>query len=129
MTEAEWLASDRACSMVRGGRTFKASSRKLRLLATACCRQAWKSMTAADLNAVEMAELFADKKATEGELEAARSLVGGSGAERGVLCGNTQTLLPTERSRMLEARGPAREAAWVLPTVPSTSCLGAGSAR
>jgi hypothetical protein len=56
----------------------KVGKRKLRLFACGCCRLAWGQMHDPRLReAVEVAERFAEGRATKGELEAARSSVGG----------------------------------------------------
>ena len=63
MTEAGWLAGIDPCPMlefVRG----KASERKLRLFACACCRQVWRLFPDESCRqAVRVAELFADGSA------------------------------------------------------------------
>jgi hypothetical protein len=60
MTEAEWLACTDPAPMLEflGDR---ASSRKLRLFAVACCRRIWPLITEAHCReAVEVAERLAD---------------------------------------------------------------------
>jgi hypothetical protein len=71
MTEAEWLACGDPHRMLEflGGR---ASVRKLRLLACACCRRLWPHLSAAARRSVRAAERFADGLATPEELAAAR---------------------------------------------------------
>lgn len=61
MTESEWLACTDAVAMLRFlGK--KASQRKLRLLACACCRRVWHAPTHPTTHfAVELAERFADE--------------------------------------------------------------------
>jgi hypothetical protein len=71
MTEAEWMACDDAQPML-DFLEGKASQRKLRLFASACCRQVWRWVTDEDLQAaVEVAERFADSAATARQLKTA----------------------------------------------------------
>ena len=80
MTEADWLACTDPQPMlefVRG----KASDRKVRLFAVACCRRVWPSLEHEEFrNAVRKAELFADGLADRGEMlqayEKARAIFG-----------------------------------------------------
>jgi hypothetical protein len=72
MTETEWLACNDPEPMLQF-LCGRASSRKLRLFAVACCRRFWylfraKSMRAARA-AVETAELFADGQVSQEEIE------------------------------------------------------------
>jgi len=75
MTEAEWLASTDPEAMLKILRG-KASDRKLRLLASACCRQAGHVFAhQALLNAIETAERYADGQARYGEMvQAAKAI-------------------------------------------------------
>jgi hypothetical protein len=71
MTEQEWLA----CPLPRVMLTFlgrRASSRKLRLFCVACCRRLFDRVEVyqEDRNGVEVAERFADGKASTEELRA-----------------------------------------------------------
>src|SRR5262245_55718891 len=72
MTEPEWLACDDTQPMLdflRG----KASDRKLRLFAVACCRQIWRLLQYQESqHAVETSELYADGMATAKQLRAAQ---------------------------------------------------------
>jgi hypothetical protein len=71
MTEQEWLACDYASSMLELLRG-KASERKLRLFAVACCRLLWPLMTdERSQAAVEAAEQYADGLISREQLRAA----------------------------------------------------------
>jgi hypothetical protein len=60
MTEAEWLACTNPQLMIEFLRP-KASDRKIRLFAVACCRRVWSSLQHEEFrDAVRTAELFAD---------------------------------------------------------------------
>jgi hypothetical protein len=80
MTEAEWLACTEPTPMLEflGDR---ASSRKLRLFAVACCRRIWHLLTdEASRRAVEVAERYADGQVTEEQLEEAGKRAGWAAA-------------------------------------------------
>jgi hypothetical protein len=102
MTEAEWLACDDPRTLIRAvclwkGHTFaelgrflgllrqNKTERRYRLLACGCMRQAWHLVAGAHgREAVELAEQYADGKATLNDLAAARAIIQES-ADAGVL--------------------------------------------
>jgi hypothetical protein len=68
MTEAEWLACTDPHPMLESVRR-KASDRKVRLFAVACCRRVWSSLEHEDFrNAVLKAESFADGRVDHAEM-------------------------------------------------------------
>src|ERR1700720_2978691 len=71
MTEAEWLACTDPTPMLKFLRG-KASDRKLRLFACACCRRYCHMLTPETLDALRVAERFADGLATVSERKEAR---------------------------------------------------------
>lgn len=71
MTEAEWLACIEPEKMLELLKN-KASDRKLRLFAVACCRDIWDFLDDLGRGAVEMAELFADGLTGTEEMRAVR---------------------------------------------------------
>jgi hypothetical protein len=76
MTEAEWLACTDLVPMLEFLEA-EASDRKLRLFGCACCRQVWESLTEDCFrDAVEVAERFADGKASRKELALAKKTSG-----------------------------------------------------
>jgi hypothetical protein len=71
MTEADWLACidpEPMLEFLRG----KASDRKLRLFACACCRRGWFLLTRKCRRSLETAERYADSEATVQKLYVAR---------------------------------------------------------
>jgi hypothetical protein len=79
MTEAEWLACTDARLMLSSLRDQGAGERKMRLFAVACCRRIWHLFPLAlpeagvvdCRDAVEVAERFADGRASVADLESA----------------------------------------------------------
>jgi hypothetical protein len=80
VTEAEWLGCtdpDAMLEYLRG----KATERKLRLFACACCRRIWHLLPdEASRRAVEVAERYADGQVTEEQLEEAGKRAGWAAA-------------------------------------------------
>jgi hypothetical protein len=73
MTEAEWLGCDKSYAMVQFVQTSgSASPRKLRLFAVACCRRIGQCLKdEGSQRLVEVAERFADRRASPADLAAA----------------------------------------------------------
>src|SRR6266566_3007260 len=70
MNESEWLACEDPDAMLKFlGKKY--SPRKLRLFACACCRSVWPLFSDRGRRAVEVAELFADGRASVRELDEA----------------------------------------------------------
>jgi hypothetical protein len=100
MTEEEWLACtdlQKMLEFLRG----RASARKLRLFACACCRSTWHLLTdERSRRAVEVAERYADGEATGEEMAAARAAA------------EVVALDPTGDDAWEAAEAVARDAAW-----------------
>jgi hypothetical protein len=61
MTEADWLAcADPTVMLAFLRRSGRASDRKVRLFAVACCRRLWRLLDKADRKAIEAAEDYAE---------------------------------------------------------------------
>lgn len=83
MTEAEWRQCNSPEAMLHH-LTDRASPRKLRLYAVSCCRRIWPLFSDDRCrHAVEVAQRFADGRATMIELQAAGQLVAGVARVRG----------------------------------------------
>src|SRR5947209_7781731 len=67
MTEADWWACTDPHKMLKFMRD-KASDRKMRLFAVACCRRFSDLLSAEEQKAVDVAEAYSDGKATATEL-------------------------------------------------------------
>lgn len=81
MTEAEWLAGtdpQQMLAFLRG----KASERKARLFAVACCRNLWHRMGGPLRKVIAVGERYADGLASEGEANEAAGLAIEQGGER-----------------------------------------------
>lgn len=74
MTEQEWLTGKNPCLMLKERLPGEVSGRKWRLFAVACCRRIWQLLPdEQSQQAIEVADRFADGKANDEELAAARS--------------------------------------------------------
>jgi hypothetical protein len=114
MTEADWLACvdpDGMLEYLRG----KASDRKLRLYACACCRRVghvpWDE---ASRKAIEMSELYADGLASKGKLAAAAKAVRNTVLDNlHSSCGGVARIAAGPEA-FGAAKNTARNAAWAL---------------
>jgi hypothetical protein len=104
VTEADWLSCADPAAMLHFLR-LRASDRKLRLFAAACCRLVWDHLPGPlAREAVETAERYADGLAGDDEREAARrALHQAAAAERGARGRLTQAA-----AELLRARPSAR---------------------
>src|SRR5438874_7042711 len=111
MTEAEWLACRLPGKMLRGRHAQRMGSRKLRLLACACCRRVWHLLSEAGRQGAEVSERYADGLATAEELAAARPPIvqGGNVADNSMYF----AAAPNRFLRTWAARGLAF-AAWAV---------------
>jgi hypothetical protein len=82
MTESDWLSCTDPGTMLKWlEKQEKLNERKVRLFACACCRRVWDRMGHWSRRAVEVAEKFAGGLASDVELQAVRTALGGG--ERG----------------------------------------------
>jgi hypothetical protein len=72
MTEIEWLTCEEPSAML-ACLPGEVTNRKLRLFAVACCRRATALLSAEIMQALLVAELFAEGQASESERKAARA--------------------------------------------------------
>jgi hypothetical protein len=119
MTEAEWLACTDPQRMLEFLRS-KASERKLRLFACACCRRIWHLLSdERSRQAVEVTERVADGLASPIELEAAqadaRNAIPGRNPSRGASPG-------TRAWRVAVVNHSGAGAAWYTVSFPACAC-------
>ena len=75
MTEAEWLTCTDPSKMLEFLLAGRASERKARLFAVACCRRIWHLLTdRGSRKALEVVQRYADGMANEADLESATTL-------------------------------------------------------
>jgi hypothetical protein len=111
MTEAEWLACDDPVLMLQQLRG-KASDRRLRLFAVACCRRIREDGAEKSMHpAVVTSERFADGRVSARALKAARLRVGGVGAYSATASATSAVWAVTERAAADAARTTASHAA------------------
>src|SRR5262245_26002965 len=113
VTEAEWLACTDPAPMF-GLLHGKASDRKLRLFAVACCRRIWNLIpNGACRKAVEISERYADGATQSAELETARANIGARPTRRlpgGRMSGRTAAVRTAIASAEDAAHAAARAA-------------------
>jgi hypothetical protein len=128
MTEQEWLACTYTTPLLKflQGR---ASERRLRLFAVACCRRVWTLLEAKwDKRAIEVVEAFADGRATGKELRAAAEAAWSGLIEPAQATLEGDAAWAAEAATALAAV-VAAEAAWAEGKAGATAALVAGSER
>jgi len=129
MSDPEWQSCTRLWQMWQIlTRTCRAiSSRKYRLFVTGCCRQVWPAMKEARCRrAVEVAERYADGRATPEELEAASAALPWDHAARLAAGPSVQFLCCLEARRLavrLAKRDPRDRAAMEAAELPQVELL------
>ena len=117
MTEAEWLVCTDPQRMLESLRR-KASDRKVRLFAVACCRRVWSSLEHEEFrDAVRMAESFADGLADRVEMlqahEKALAIFGKlHGKDNGPGAALTASGFPSPRKSFLQRVADALDDPW-----------------
>jgi hypothetical protein len=117
MIEAEWLACTDPEPMLDSLRG-RASDRKLRLFAVACCRRVWTSLEHEEFrDAVEKAESFADGLVDQGELlqawqRAAAIFPNLHGKDNGPGAALSASGFPAEQKSLLERIADALDDPW-----------------
>src|SRR4051794_28602508 len=83
MTEREWLSCDDPLALLRGiPDACWTNERKLRLIASACCRRVWQHFPdESGRSLIEFAERLADGETRQAERARARELLG---AQKGI---------------------------------------------
>jgi hypothetical protein len=111
MTEAEWVRGTDVGAMLEF-LEGKASGRKYRLLACACCRLDWHALSdPRSRQAVEMAERVADGLATQAELAIAREA---AHAVQTTLVGGPEEIWSACCAAVWVAASSSRVAAWAV---------------
>jgi hypothetical protein len=107
MTEAEWLAAADPAPMFAFLReSGRASERKLRLFAVACCRRVWlRTEKGVAPEVVGVSERFADGEVSKKELRAVRSQLGARGGYSAAWAANNVLHATLESDAEVAAEG------------------------